>query len=51
MDGQDDVALVVLARQLHGHLDRGDLGLQLRDELLDVGVDVLALALQLEQYI
>ena len=51
MNGQDDVAVVVLAGELHRHLDGVDLCLELIDELLDVGVDVLPLALQLEQHV
>jgi hypothetical protein len=49
MDGQDDIPIVVLARELHGHLDLIDLRLELVDERLDVRIDGLALALQLQQ--
>src|ERR1043165_3053548 len=49
VDGDDGVAVVVLAGELHAQLDVVDLGLELGDELLDLVVDVLALAMELEQ--
>ena len=51
VNGQDGVAIVVLAGKLHRHLDGVDLRLELLDELLDVATDVLPFALQLQQHI
>src|SRR5207244_11291114 len=51
VDGDDGVALVVLARQLHRQLDAVDLGPELRDELLDLLVDVLPFVVPLEQHV
>jgi hypothetical protein len=51
MDRDDRVAVVVLAGELHRHLDLRDFRFELIDERLDVGVDILAVALQLQQHV
>jgi len=49
MDGYDRVAVVVLAGELHRHLDRVDVGGELGEQRFDVGVDALPFLLQFEQ--
>src|SRR6185295_5679295 len=49
MDSQNGVALIVLAGELHAHLDLSDLRLELSDDGFDIGFDVLSVFLQLEE--
>jgi hypothetical protein len=51
VNGEDAVAEIVLAGELHRQLDGVDLPLELADQRLDVGFDVLPFALELEEHV
>ena len=48
VNGDDRIAIIVLAGELHRQLDRVDLLLELADERFDIGIDVLAFFLKIE---
>jgi hypothetical protein len=51
MDRDDGVTIVVLAGELHRHLDLRDFRFELTHQRFDVGVDVLTVALQFQQHV